>query len=88
MTNPTSNEQNASEIPVLIRAETAAKLCDVSLRTWRRLEAEGNVPKPIRVGGRIQRYSRSEVLAWAESGCPSRDEWENIREVEQRRRAK
>lgn len=76
------------ETSLLVRAETAAELCGVSLRTWRRLEAEGNVPKPVLLGGRIKRYCRIEMLAWAESGCPSREQWASIRQVEQRRRNK
>ena len=88
MTNQSLNANSIPEMPALIKAESAAKLCEVSLRTWRRLEAEGNVPIPVHVGGRIKRYSRSEVLAWVESGCPSRDKWKNIREIEQRRRPK
>lgn len=77
-----------TETPALLTAETAAQLCEVSLRTWRRLEAEGNVPNPVRVGGRIKRYRRTEVLAWVEAGCPSREQWESVRQVELRRRAK
>ncbi len=72
----------------LITAEAAAQLCDVSLRTWRRLEAEGMVPKPVRLAGRIKRYRRGELLAWMEAGCPAGEQWENIRQVEQRRRAR
>ena len=93
------SESNASSVPdagmpfpretsLLVKAETAAELCGVSLRTWRRLEAEGNVPKPVLLGGRIKRYCRIEMLAWAESGCPSREQWASIRQVEQRRRNK
>lgn len=33
-----------NETPLLLTAEAAAGLCAVSLRTWRRLEAQGNVP--------------------------------------------
>jgi predicted DNA-binding transcriptional regulator AlpA len=80
---------SASDNPaVLITAEAAAQLCEVSLRTWRRLEAEGMVPQPVRLAGRIKRYRRTELLAWMEAGCPSGELWQNIRQVEQRRRAK
>ena len=82
-----ASEPDVYEDPILISAEAAA-LCGVSLRTWRRLEAEGNVPNPVLVGGRIRRYRRAEVRAWVESGCPSREEWESIRLVQQRRKGK
>ena len=74
--------------PVLVAADKAAQLCGVSLRTWRRFESEGLIPAPVMVGGRIKRYRRTEMLAWVEAGCPSREQWANIRQVEQRRRAK
>lgn len=76
------------ELPILITAATAAQLCAVSLRTWRRFEAEGTVPSPVSVGGRLKRYRRAEVVAWAEAGCPFRQQWESFRQVEQRRRTK
>ena len=85
---PAPRIPSPNETSLLLKAETAAKLCGVSLRTWRRLEAEGNVPKPVLLGGRIKRYCRIEMLAWAESGCPSRKQWASIRQVEQRRRNK
>lgn len=85
---PAPRIHSLDQTSLLVKAETAAKLCGVSLRTWRRLEAEGNVPKPVLLGGRIKRYCRIEMLAWAESGCPSREQWASIRQVEQRRRNK
>jgi len=80
---PASDESTA-----LVTAEAAAQLCGISLRTWRRLEREGMVPKPVQLGGRIKRYRRAELLAWMEAGCPSGEQWDHIRQVELRRRAK
>lgn len=73
---------------LLLTAAAAAQLCGVSLRTWRRFEAEGMVPRPVLLGGRIRRYRRTELLAWMEAGCPSVEQWQNIRQVELRRRAR
>lgn len=85
---PAPQIPSPNETSLLVKAETAAELCECSLRTWRRLEAEGNVPKPVLVGGRIKRYLRTEMLAWAEARCPSSEQWASIRQVEQRRRNK
>jgi len=62
----------ASDDPAeLLTAEAAARMCGTSLRTWRRFQAEGMVPKPVILGRRIKRYLRTELLAWMEAGCPS-----------------
>ena len=88
MTNPSLSGPDGPEVPALIKAAAAAKLCGVSLRTWSRLKAEGNVPNPVLVGERIERYLRTELLAWATAGCPSRDQWKNMRDNGYLRRGK
>lgn len=47
----------------------AAHLCGISARTLRRRVNEGRVPAPRRIG-RLIRWSRRELLAWIDAGCP------------------
>lgn len=85
---PAPQIPSTNETSLLMKAETAAELCECSLRTWRRLDAEGNVPKPVLLGGRIKRYLRTEMIAWVEAGCLPHEQWASIRQVELRRRNK
>lgn len=60
--------------PLLWTAEDVARELRVSLRTIRRLDAEGKLPRPIQIG-RAVRWRRLEVLAWVDDGCPARAHW-------------
>lgn len=64
------------EASILVGAETAAAMCEVSVRTWRRLVSAGKVPRPVCIGGRIKRWNREELEGWIAAGCPSRREWD------------
>lgn len=56
-------------IPELLTAGQAAKLCGLGERTFWRHAHIGNAPAPRKIGGSA-RYSRKELLAWIEAGCP------------------
>ncbi|MBA4063631.1 MAG: hypothetical protein C0501_07945 [Isosphaera sp.] len=60
--------------PGLLRREAAARYCGVGPSTWDRLTAAGRTPKPIRLGGSVG-WSRRELGAWIDRGCPPRAEW-------------
>jgi len=60
---------------ILLDADTAAKLLNVSPRTLRKLQASEAIPAPVRIGKRIVRWRLAEILAWIESGCPPRCHW-------------
>ena len=65
---------------LLIRREGAARVCDMSLRTWDRAVAAGKTPAPVRVGGSgTPRWRVDELRAWITAGCPDRRRWEAIR---------
>jgi predicted DNA-binding transcriptional regulator AlpA len=74
--------------PILVDAKTAAQLCSVSLRTWRRMESAAEVPDPIRLSGRVVRYRLDELTAWTLASCPPRGEWRKIRNQGSMRRTK
>ena len=63
-------------VPWLVDAETAAGLCALSTRTWRRLDAAGKVPRPVRLGAKTKRWNREELEQWIAAGCMPRREWE------------
>jgi predicted DNA-binding transcriptional regulator AlpA len=55
---------------LLTRDQLAAYL-KVDQRTLRRLEREGALPRPARIGGRIDRWLQVDVDRWLESGAPA-----------------
>lgn len=64
--------------PLLLSARDAARLCGVSVKTWRRWDSAGRVPIPIRIGGAV-RWRADELHQWINAGCPGRREWLAIR---------
>jgi excisionase family DNA binding protein len=58
----------------LLSAEDLARELGFTLRTIRRLDSAGRLPRPVRIG-RAVRWRRAEVRAWANAGCPPRAEW-------------
>jgi predicted DNA-binding transcriptional regulator AlpA len=68
---PEGDEDSA----LLIRADTAAALCSVSIRQWWRWDATGLVPRAIQIGP-TKRWRREELMAWIRGGCSRREEWE------------
>lgn len=62
--------------PLLLSPADLARELGLSTRTVRRLDLEGRLPAPVRIG-RAVRWSRdSVILPWIAAGCPTRDEWE------------
>ena len=61
--------------PALLDVILLAALLGLSRSFVRKLHDTGRLPRPVRIG-RAVRWRRDEVLAWIETGCPSRDRWE------------
>ena len=61
--------------PLLLRAEDAAALCNVSLRTWRSWDTGGKIPSPVRIG-RSTFWRPGELHDWVDAGCPERHLWQ------------
>jgi predicted DNA-binding transcriptional regulator AlpA len=68
-----------------IDAVQLGKLLGLSLRTIRRLDSSGRIPRPVRIGGAV-RWRIEEITAWLEEDCPSRRQWEAIQELRKRKR--
>jgi len=64
---------------LLLDAEALARELNLSLRTIRRLDLTGAIPRSVRVG-RAVRWRRAEVVAWCAAGCPPRDSWNWLKE--------
>lgn len=43
--------------------------------------ALGRVPEPLRLG-RLLRWRKSELLAWAAAGMPDRETWEKLKKTQ------
>jgi predicted DNA-binding transcriptional regulator AlpA len=71
----------AGEHPLLIDASVVAALTQRSVRSVWRDNAEGRLPRPVRVGGAI-RWRREEIVRWVAAGCPNREEWESRKEAQ------
>jgi predicted DNA-binding transcriptional regulator AlpA len=61
---------------VLLDAKGLALMMSCSLRHVRRMDAAGDLPAPLKVGGRLVRWRAAEIRAWIEAGCPDRQAWE------------
>lgn len=55
-------------------ADLSREFGGISTRTIRRLDQQGRLPRPIRVG-RAVRWRRTEIVAWVAAGGPPRNEW-------------
>jgi prophage regulatory protein len=61
----------------LLAAPEASALCSSSTASWHRGNASGLIPRPLKIGGLV-RWSRRELMAWIEHGCPPRQQWNVI----------
>lgn len=72
---PGLSANREAAFPLLLRAADAARLCKVSLRTWRAWDATGKVPQPVRIG-RAVFWRLDELRAWVAAGYPDRETWQ------------
>ena len=79
MADTTATEHETERLPVdpaaLLTAGGVAKYLKISIRQVRKLDAEGLVPKPVRVGKSV-RWRLSEIGEWIKANCPDRKTWE------------
>ena len=60
---------------ILIGVNEAANILDIGRSKLYEMHSSGRLgPMPIRLG-RSLKWRRSEMLAWIEAGCPSRERW-------------
>ena len=63
---------------LLVDAIELARQLDMSVRTIRRLDCSGKLPRPVRIGGAV-RWLMTDIEAWLAAGCPDRQRWETMR---------
>ena len=75
--NPHTEAATPAVAPLLVGVEDIVrmKLLPTSVRTWRRLDAAGQVPQAI-ILGRRKVWRLSDLRQWAELGCPDRQAFE------------
>lgn len=78
MIHPSAESNVNTREALLIDATGLAGLLGFSLRTVRRLDCSGKLPRPVRIGGAV-RWRVEEVAAWLEADCPDRGQWETLR---------
>lgn len=54
----------------LIDIRELCRLLRISLRTAERMIDSGRAPRPIRIGSRLRRWRRGDVVQWIADGCP------------------
>ena len=74
---PTPADTTNAE-PLLLSAADLSRELGISARTIRRLDLEGKIPAPVRIG-RAVRWRRDEIVEWLAAGAPDRAEWLAIR---------
>ena len=72
-------QRNGTPPPELIGADGVAAMLGIGERTARRLDVEGRLPMPVKLGGSV-RWRLSELRAWINAGCPSRQRWEAMKD--------
>jgi predicted DNA-binding transcriptional regulator AlpA len=66
--------------PLAVDTKEAARLCGVSERHFITLNEEGLLgPRPVRLKTSV-RWVISELTAWLNAGCPTREQWDTLKE--------
>ena len=64
--------------PLVVDARRLAEMLCASVRSVRKWDAAGVLPRPIRIGGRVF-WRRAEIFSWIDAGAPDRATWESRR---------
>ncbi len=81
MTRLNNKDLAESNGAIAVDANRLAELLDLSVRTIRRFDSAGKLPRPVRIGGAV-RWRVAEITHWLEAGCPDRQRWEAVRQQE------
>ena len=69
----------AEPAPLLIGIRELSRILSRSVASLHRDDAAGRLPGALWIGS-SKRWRLSEITAWTEAGCPSRREWELLRD--------
>jgi predicted DNA-binding transcriptional regulator AlpA len=70
--------------PLAYNAADVARELRVSVKTVRRWDAAGLIPRPLKIGHCV-RWPRDVILAWLAAGAPNRTEWQRLHATPPRR---
>lgn len=62
-------------LPLMLTAAQVGEQLGVSAREIRRMNLQGDLPEPLKMGHKKVRWRRDELVAWIGAGCPDRDAW-------------
>lgn len=65
---------------IAISASELAEQLGVSKRHIERLDAQGKLPAPARIG-HAKRWPVDEIDKWLHEGCPNRERWADMRDA-------
>lgn len=69
-----SDGESSEAPPMTLTVTDLARELQVSEKTVRRLDTEGKIPEPNRIGRQL-RWPRQEILDWLAAGTPVRRVW-------------
>ncbi len=67
--------------PLLLRAEQAAALCNLSVSTWHEYRVAGRIPPSIKIG-RARLWRLDVLRRWCEWDCPNIDKFNELMQTE------
>ena len=65
--------------PVLLTISQAAAAMGISRAMFFKLYNKGRVPPPIKLAERCPRWGKDELREWVAAGCPSGEQWAEMR---------
>ncbi len=68
-------QNDGSKEPRLLNVRSLARCLAVSVRSAHRMNREGLIPAPLRIGCTV-RWREDEINQWMKAGAPVRDVWE------------
>ena len=71
-------QDDRCEDPKLLNVSALAKRLSVSVRQAHRMNKDGLLPRPLRIGASV-RWHPEEIDKWLKCGAPVRVEWEKQR---------
>lgn len=76
-----STTHNSQLPPLVVDTKEAARLCGISERHFITLNDEGLLgPRPVRLKSSV-RWLICELADWLKAGCPTREQWDKIKDA-------
>jgi predicted DNA-binding transcriptional regulator AlpA len=76
--DPAPQHAAAESTSMLLSKADLARELRVSSKTIDRMDQQGKLPRPIRIGSRAKRWPRETIVAWIATDAPNRRDWERL----------